>query len=316
MDKLIIIAGPTAVGKSAAAVELAKKIDGEIVSADSMQVYRNMDIGTAKISKEEMKGIPHHLLDILDPEEEFNVSVFQKLANDAIKDINARGKIPVLTGGTGFYIQAVLYGIEFTKEETDKSYRHELEEIAKTEDGRRLLFERLKQTDPESLQTIHENNIKRVIRALEYYKETGLKISEHNEEMRKKPPVYDHVGFFLTDDRAKLYERIDRRVDKMMEGGLVNEVTALKDKGVPSNATSMQGLGYKEIYSYLQGEITLEEAVYLIKRDSRHFAKRQITWFKNREDFIEIDRSEFTDPENEIPDLMLNKIIEKNIIKK
>ncbi|MCR5209232.1 MAG: tRNA (adenosine(37)-N6)-dimethylallyltransferase MiaA [Lachnospiraceae bacterium] len=314
MDKLIIIAGPTAVGKSAAAVELAKRIDGEIVSADSMQVYRNMDIGTAKITKKEMQGIPHHLLDILEPEEEFNVSVFQKLACDAISDINSRGKIPILTGGTGFYIQSVLYGIEFTKEDTDKSYRRELEETALTKEGRQILVERLRAVDPGAFDTIHENNIKRVIRALEFYKETGMKISEHNEKMRKKPPVYRYAGFFMTDNREKLYERIDKRVDKMMEDGLLNEVKALLDRGVSPDATSIQGLGYKEIYAYLRGECSLEDAVYLIKRDSRHFAKRQITWFKNREDFIETDRSLFEDAAAEIPDFMFGKVKEKNII--
>ncbi|MCR5118265.1 MAG: tRNA (adenosine(37)-N6)-dimethylallyltransferase MiaA [Lachnospiraceae bacterium] len=282
MKDLYIIAGPTATGKSAAAVRLAKKINGEVISADSMQVYRGMDIGTAKITEEETEGVPHHLIDILDPTEEFNINIFQKLCKKAITEIKERGRVPIICGGTGFYIQSVLYDIEFTEEETDLSYRRELEEIYR-EKGGEVLFEMLREADPASCEAIHPNNIKRVIRALEYHKETGGQISSHNEEQRKKKPAYDAAFYVLYDERKLMYERIDRRVDKMIEAGLVDEVRKLREY-VPRNAVSMQGLGYKEIYAYLEGECTLDEAVYILKRDTRHFAKRQITWFKREKD--------------------------------
>ncbi len=292
---LIIIAGPTATGKSAAAVSVAKKIGGEVISADSMQVYRGMDIGSAKITEEEMQGVPHHLIDVLDPTEDFNVTIFQKMAKEAIQDIYERGHIPIICGGTGFYIQSVLYDIDFTEEETDLTYRHELEQIA-AEQGTAILYERLKAVDPDSCESIHENNVKRVIRALEYFHETGEPISKHNAEQRAKEEAYDAKFFVITDERASMYARIDRRVDKMVEAGLVEEVQKLKEKGIPRTAVSMQGLGYKEIYDYLNGDCTLEEAIYTIKRDTRHFAKRQLTWFKREPSVIWIDRSVCTDP--------------------
>ncbi len=284
MDKIYIIAGPTATGKSAAAVRLAKKIGGEVISADSMQVYRGMDIGTAKVTEEEMQGIPHHLIDILEPTEEFNIHIFQKLCKKAISEILERGNVPIICGGTGFYIQSVLYDIEFTEEETDMSYRRELEQLYK-EKGGEVLYEMLRAVDPASCEAIHPNNVKRVIRALEYHRETGGQISEHNVEQRKKDPAYDAEFYVLYDDRQLMYERIDRRVDMMMEAGLVDEVRRLKEY-VPREAVSMQGLGYKEIYAYLEGECSLEEAVYILKRDTRHFAKRQITWFKREKNTI------------------------------
>ena len=295
MDKLVIIAGPTATGKSDSAVELAKRIGGEVISADSVQVYKGLDIGSAKISTAEMQGIPHHLIDVLEPEEPFNIAVFQQMAKEAMKGIYERGNIPIICGGTGFYIQSVLYDIEFSSEDGDHGYRHELEKKTPAE-----LDEMLKEIDPLSCESIHENNIKRVIRALEFYHETGRPISDHNAEQRARKPAYDARFFVLTDERSVLYGRIDRRVDKMIEAGLVDEVRALKERGVPRMSTSMQGLGYKEIYSYLSGECTLDEAVYTIKRDSRHFAKRQITWFKREPDAIWIDRSAFADPAKEM----------------
>ncbi len=292
MQKLMIVAGPTAVGKSAAAVELAKKYNGEVISADSMQVYRGMDIGTAKISAEEMQGIRHHLIDILDPTEDFNIRLFQKLAKEAIADIAGRGKLPIICGGTGFYIQSVLYDIEFTEEETDMTYRHELEEMLK-EKGSAYLYEMLRKADPASCESIHENNTKRVIRALEYHKETGGRISEHNAEQRKRKSAYDADFYVIYDERPLMYERIDKRVDKMIEDGLTDEVRRLKEY-VPRQSVSMQGLGYKEIYAYLEGEISLDEAVYILKRDTRHFAKRQITWFKREKDAIWVKRDEIS----------------------
>lgn len=285
---LIIIAGPTAAGKTETAILLAKKIGGEIVSADSMQVYRHMDIGSAKVSLEEMQGVPHHLINVLEPTEEFNVVRFQTMAKAAIEDIYARGKIPLIVGGTGFYIQSVLYDIDFTENEGDTAYRHELENLAK-EKGNETLYRMLTEVDPQSAKELHPNNVKRVIRALEYHRLTGQKISEHNQEQRQKVSPYDAYYFVLTMDRAKLYHRIDLRVDLMLEQGLVEEVRKLKEMGLTKNDVSMQGLGYKEILAYLDGEMTFEEAVYTVKRDTRHFAKRQMTWFRREPDAVWID---------------------------
>ena len=291
-QKLVVITGPTAVGKTKLSVELAKRIGGEIISADSMQVYKFMNIGTDKISPDKMEGVPHHLIDFLDPHEDFNVFIFQKLVKEAIADISSRGKIPIIVGGTGFYIQAVLYDIDFTETDEDESYRHELEERAKSE-GVHVLHEELRAVDPQSADAIHENNSKRVIRALEYYKKTGKKISDHNMEQHEKTSPYDFKYFVLTDDRAVLYSRIEKRVDQMIEEGLEREVRELLEMDIPGDATSMQGLGYREMIGYLQGEYDLDRAVYLIKRNTRHFAKRQLTWFKRERDVIWIDKQEF-----------------------
>ncbi|MCR5128516.1 MAG: tRNA (adenosine(37)-N6)-dimethylallyltransferase MiaA [Lachnospiraceae bacterium] len=292
---LIVIAGPTATGKSAAAVKVAKAIGGEVISADSMQVYRGMDIGSAKVTAEETEGVPHHLIDVLDPTEDFNVTIFQRMAKEAMQGIYERGHIPIICGGTGFYIQSVLYDIDFTSEDTDYAYRHSLEKLAE-EKGTAVLYDMLKEVDPASCESIHENNVKRVIRALEYYHETGQPISTHNAEQREKEEAYDALFFVITDERPAMYARIDKRVDQMVEAGLVEEVQHLKDMGIPRMAVSMQGLGYKEIYDYLNGDCTLDEAVYTIKRDTRHFAKRQLTWFKREPSVIWIDRSIYKDP--------------------
>lgn len=265
---LIILTGPTAVGKTKASIGLAKAVDGEIISADSMQVYRHMDIGSAKIKPEEMEGIPHHLIDVLEPDDEFHVVKFQQLAKKAMREIWERGHIPIVTGGTGFYIQALLYDIDFDENEKEDACRKELEAYAK-EHGAEALHEKLAFVDPASAEMIHPNNIKRVIRALEFYEQTGKRISEHNETQRQRESPYAFAYFVLTDDRAHLYERINRRVDQMIEEGLVNEVQALKDKGYTKQLVSMQGLGYKEILDYLDGNCTLEEAIYTIKRDTR-----------------------------------------------
>lgn len=305
LPPLVILTGPTAVGKTALSVELAKAVDGEIISADSMQVYRRMDIGSAKVTKEEMGGVPHHLIDVLEPEEDFNVVLFQKLAKEAIADILSRGKLPILVGGTGFYIQSVLYDIDFTQTKEDSEYRKELERLA-VEKGAHYLHSLLEAADPEAAQQIHENNIKRVIRALEYNVQTGGKISAHNEEQRNNEAAYRFQYFVLTDEREKLYERIDRRVDIMLESGLVDEVRALRDEGLKKGMVSMQGLGYKEILSYLDGEYDLERAAYLIKRDTRHFAKRQLTWFKREKNVTWVDRSVFLD-ENSILQFLITR---------
>lgn len=289
---LIILTGPTAVGKSALAVSLARKIGGEIISADSMQVYRHMDIGSAKITREEMAGVPHYLIDILEPDGEFHVVRFQSLAKEAMKTIYDKGKIPILAGGTGFYIQSVLYDIDFTATEEDEALRMQLEQFAK-EQGNEALFERLRRIDPESCEILHANNVKRVIRAIEFYEKTGKCISEHNEEQHEKESPYRFLYFVLTDERAGLYEKIDKRVDAMLDAGLVSEVQRLKDMGCTRDLVSMQGLGYKEILQYLDGECTLEDAVYRIKRDTRHFAKRQLTWFRREKDVTWISRQDF-----------------------
>ncbi len=304
---LIILTGPTAVGKTKASIGLAKAVDGEIISADSMQVYRHMDIGSAKIKPEEMEGIPHHLIDVLEPDDEFHVVKFQQLAKKAMREIWERGHIPIVTGGTGFYIQALLYDIDFDENEKEDACRKELEAYAR-EHGAEALHEKLALVDPASAEMIHPNNIKRVIRALEFYEQTGKRISEHNEIQRQRESPYAFAYFVLTDDRAHLYERINRRVDQMIEEGLVNEVQALKDKGYTKQLVSMQGLGYKEILDYLDGNCTLEEAIYTIKRDTRHFAKRQLTWFKRERDVIWINKQSFGYDAEQILDEMLSKL--------
>ncbi len=296
---LIVLTGPTAVGKTKASIGLAKAIGGEIISADSMQVYKHMDIGSAKIRPEETEGIPHYLVDILEPWEEFHVVRFQQMAKTALEKIYANQHIPIVVGGTGFYIQALLYNIDFSENDGDDSYRKELEEEAKNRGGE-ILHERLKTVDPEAARQIHANNVKRVIRALEFYRQTGQKISEHNEKERRKESPYRFIYFVLIDDRKKLYERIDRRVDQMMEEGLTAEVEALQKMGCTRDMVAMQGLGYKEILSYLEGEISLDEAVYLLKRDTRHFAKRQITWFKRERDVVWINKEEYAHDEEKI----------------
>ena len=303
-NKLIILTGPTAVGKTFLSIKLAKKLDGEIISADSMQVYKHMDIGSAKIREDEMMGVRHHLIDILEPDEEFNVFKFKEYTKKALDDIYSRGKIPIMTGGTGFYIQSVLYDIDFKDEDEERSsgIREKYEKLADSDPD--LLYERLMEVDPESCESIHKNNIKRVIRALCYYELNGKKISEHNEEERNKPASYDHMYFVLNDEREKIYDNIDKRVDIMINDGLVAEVKSLMDMGVNKDATSMQGLGYKEIYAYLSGQYDLDRAVYLIKRDTRHFAKRQLTWFKRERDVIMIDKSSYKDEDDILSDMM------------
>lgn len=307
---LIILTGPTAVGKTKASIGLAKAIGGEIISADSMQVYRHMDIGSAKITKEEMADVPHYLIDVLEPEEEFHVVRFQQMAKAAMADIYSRGKIPIIVGGTGFYIQALLYDIDFTENEGDSVYREKLEALAK-EKGAAYLHGQLAMVDPKSAEEIHANNIKRVIRALEFYHQTGQKISEHNERERQKESPYQFCYFVLNDRRECLYERIDQRVDQMIRNGLVQEVQMLKERGCTKQMVSMQGLGYKEIFSYLEGDCSLEEAVYIIKRDTRHFAKRQLTWFKRERDVIWVQKDELNYDDKKLLQSLLESIKER-----
>ena len=310
---LVILTGPTAVGKTELSIALAKRLDGEIVSADSMQVYRHMDIGSAKITQEQMDGVAHHLIDILEPTDEFNVVSFQQLAKKAMDGIYERGHIPIVTGGTGFYIQALLYDIDFADNDEDTTLRNDLEEIARTQ-GSDALYDRLRQIDPESCEIIHANNIKRVIRAIEFYEKTGTKISEHNKIQRQNDSPYNFAYFVLNDDRQKLYDRIEDRVDEMMRLGLVEEVRRLKDMGCTADMVSMQGLGYNEILLYLDGQISLDEAVYLIKRDTRHFAKRQLTWFRRERDVIMVDKREFAYDNGRMIDYILKVLQEKCII--
>ena len=289
---LIVLTGPTAAGKTELSIALAKKLNGAIISADSMQVYKYMNIGSAKIRPEEMQGIRHYLVDVLDPREEFHVARFQQMAKEAMEEIYRNGQLPIVVGGTGFYIQALLKDIDFDESSGELPCRKELEETARREGGA-VLYERLRQVDPESAEAIHPNNVKRVIRALEFYQETGQPISLHNKEQKEKQPPYTYAYFVLNDDRARLYERIDRRVDRMVEQGLVEEVRWLKEHGYDRSLVSMQGLGYKELFPYLDGTCSLEEAVEIIKRDTRHFAKRQITWFKREPDVIWLNQQEF-----------------------
>ena len=307
MNKMIILTGPTAVGKTKLSVALAKKIGGEIISADSMQVYRHMNIGTDKISTSAMDGVTHHMIDVLDPTQDFNVCIFQHMVNEILPGIFARGHIPIIAGGTGFYIQAVLYGIDFTQTDSDEAYRDMLEQKA-AENGPESLHTQLRIVDPMSANLIHPNNIKRVIRALEYYHKTGTCISEHNEEERARSSPYDFRYFVLTDDREELYRRIDQRVDDMIQDGLVEEVQKLLQMGVRPEMTSMQGLGYREILAYLNHEYDLDRAVFLIKRNTRHFAKRQLTWFRREKEVRWIEKSTFERDDQQIINEMLRQI--------
>ena len=287
-NPMVILTGPTAVGKTALSIALAKKINGAIISADSMQVYKYMDIGSAKIMPEEMDGVRHYLVDELDPSDEFHVVRFVEMAKQALKEITANGQIPIVVGGTGFYIQALLYDIDFTEQECDSAYRRQLEELTETR-GNHYLHEMLKAVDPASAEAIHENNRKRVIRALEFYHESGERISEHNR-------------------------RIDARVDVMVKAGLVDEVARLQQMGCHADMVSMQGLGYKEILAYLNGTSTLEEAIYIIKRESRHFAKRQLTWFRRERDVIWLNKPDFEYDDTKILTYMMDVLQAKGIL--
>lgn len=310
---LIILTGPTAVGKTELSLLLAKAVNGSIISADSMQVYRRMDIGSAKIRPEQMQGIPHDLIDVIEPWEDFHVYRFQEMANACMEEIYRQGRIPILTGGTGFYIQALLYQIDFTKEPQDLSYRRSLEQLA-AQKGHQALNQLLRAVDEAAAKQIHPNNVKRTIRALEFYHQSGMKISEHNAKQHEKQSPFDFCYFVLNDDREKLYAAIDDRVEQMMREGLLAEVRALKQEGLTRAHVSMQGLGYKELLQYLDGELTLAEAVARIKRDTRHFAKRQLTWFRRERDVIWLNKPDFCYDNEKILDYMKQKMTEAEII--
>ena len=291
MDKVIVVIGPTASGKSKLAVELAKIIGGEIISADSMQIYKFMDIGTAKPDSAEMQGIKHHLIDEIYPDEEFSVAKFQQLAVKYIDEIIKKGCIPIVAGGTGLYINSLIYNINFSETISDWALREELKKEAE-EKGNRYLHQKLEGIDPEAAGKIHENDVKRVIRAIEVFKHTGRTISYHQQISRIVPPKYKFAVVGLKMDRQKLYAKIDKRVDSMIDKGLADEVGTLLRLGYDKNAVAMQGLGYKEILACLKGETSFYEAIEIIKKETRHYAKRQMTWFKRIEGthWIDLDK--------------------------
>ncbi len=309
---LIILAGPTAVGKSALSIRLAQAVHGAIISADSMQVYRGMDIGSAKIRPEERADVPHYLIDVLDPTEEFHVVRFQELAREAMEEIASRGQIPILVGGTGFYIQAVLYDIDFTEQDEDADLRAQYARIAR-EEGPEALHERLRAVDPDAAKEIHPHNIRRTIRALEFYEKSGQTISAHNAAQHRKESPYRFCYFVLTEERERLYAAIDARVDQMLADGFVDEVQALRAQGCSREMGSMHGLGYREMLAWLDGEISCEEAVRTWKRDTRHFAKRQLTWFRRERDVIWLEKEAYGSDEDRILAHMLDILDERGI---
>ena len=290
LPKICILAGPTAVGKTEISLALARSLCGEIISADSAQVYKYMDIGTAKLKEEEMQGIRHYMIDEVTPDMDFSVAQFREKAELYIRDINDRGKLPIITGGTGLYINSLLNNLDFTDSISDEEYRREMQETAQVK-GNEYVHAMLEAVDPASYKRLHPNDLRRVIRALEVYKHTGRPISYFQEESRKQPPRYDFAYITLTMDRRKLYERIDQRVDKMMASGLVEEVEGLIKRGYGRELNSIQALGYKEIADYLHGSVSKDEAVRILKRDTRHYAKRQLTWFRGdkRVNWVDVD---------------------------
>ena len=307
---LIVIAGPTACGKTDISIDLAEKIGGEIISGDSMQVYKYMDIGTAKATKEEMRGIPHYLVDELYPDEEYNVMLFQQKAKQYMEGIYSRGHIPIIVGGTGFYINALVYDNDFSEEE-ESEIRKELYAVAENE-GAEKLHAMLADVDPEYAANIHHNNVKRVARALEYYRLTGEKMSEHNKNAKEKETPYNLAFFVLNMDREKLYERINLRVDIMMNNGLEQEVRKLIEMGYSPELVSMQGLGYKEFIPYFNGEISLEQVVDDIKKYTRRFAKRQLTWFRGQTNGTWLDMGTLS--KDKALEIMLDELKTKKII--
>ena len=294
--KILVIGGPTAVGKTELSIELAKRLNGEIISADSMQIYKYMDIGSAKVSKEEMNGVVHHLIDVVDPSENFSVADYKEQGEKAIKEIISRGKLPIIVGGTGLYINSLTCNMNFTEAEKDEEYRKDLDKLA-NEHGNNYIHEMLKDIDPISYKEIHANNRKRVIRALEVYKLTGKPFSSYNAGEDFYKSEYDVYYYVLTMDREKLYERINLRVDIMMEKGLLEECIKLKEMGYTSSMQSMQGIGYKEILYYLEGDVKLQEAINMIKQGSRNYAKRQLTWFRRDPRVTFLDKDKLSDVE-------------------
>ena len=304
-DKILVLAGPTAVGKTELSIRLAKALNGEIVSTDSMQIYKGMDIGSAKITEEEMQGVKHHMLDVVEPDKAFSVADYKDMAEKAIKDILSRGKLPILTGGTGLYINALTCNMNFTESEKDDEYRDELSKLM-DEEGPEYVHNMLKEIDLISYETIHPNNRKRVIRALEVYKLTGKPFSSYNAGDDLYKSKYDVHYYVLNMDRAKLYERINKRVEIMYEKGLLDECIKLKKLGYTSSMQSMQGIGYKEVLLYLDGLITLEESMDMVKQGSRNYAKRQLTWFRKDPRAVFLNKDEMSD--DEILDKIVNDI--------
>ena len=311
MKNLVVITGPTAVGKTDISIKLAKEINGEIISADSIQVYKDLNIGSAKITEDEMDGVKHYLIDVLEPTDDFDIYTFKQMAEDAIDEIYAKGKVPIIVGGTGFYIQSVLYDVDFEETEVDMEYRKELEELAKI-NGNEYVHKMLEEVDPEYAAGIHPNNLKRVIRALEFYHENNIPLSEHNAEQKENESPYNFAYYVLNDDRDVLYDRINKRVDLMFEKGLVDEVKAL---GLDKTNQSMQGIGYKEVLEYLNDNLSLEETKELIKKNTRHFAKRQLTWFRHEKVVQMIDYRDFDRDVNKVLAFMLKDLEEKGIWK-
>ena len=285
--KVIVICGPTASGKTALSIELAKKINGEIISSDSMQIYKYMDIGTAKTTQEEMQGIKHYLLDFVEPSQRYSVAEFKKDAEKAIEEILQKGKTPIIVGGTGLYVDSLIYGIEYQTIEFDEQYRKQLEERVEKE-GLETLYNEAKKIDPQAIEKISANDKKRILRILEIYKATGKNKTEQELESRKNGVKYDYKVFAINMDREKLYERINKRVDIMIENGLIEEVEKLLEK-YKEFPTAMQGLGYKEVVEYLQGKVSKEEMIENIKRETRRYAKRQLTWFRKNKQTIWIE---------------------------
>ncbi len=308
---MIILSGPTAVGKTSLSIRLAKALDGEIISADSMQIYKHMNIGTAKVTPEEMCGVPHHLVNELEPDDPFHVVEFQKRARRAAEEIYSRGRIPIVVGGTGFYIQALLYDVDFAPHEATESYRKELQALAE-ERGGEYLHDMLRKVDPAYAASVHHHNIKRVIRALEYHQETGGRLSEHNQKERARTSPYNFACFVLTHDRQVLYDRINDRVEQMMEQGLEEEVKDLIQMGWKKEMVSAQAIGYREFFPYLEGQQSREEMIEQIKKDTRHFAKRQLTWFRRERDVIWLSKAQY--PEEEVLlEQMMTVLQEKGI---
>lgn len=307
-EKLIVIVGPTGIGKTSLSLEIAKRLDGEIISADSMQIYQYMNIGTAKVLEGEMENITHHLLDFLKPDEDFSVSDFRKKAKQTITMINNKNKIPILVGGTGLYVNSLVYDLNFTKVASDESIRSKLEEI-RDDNGNEYLLNMLKEVDPKSAEKINLNDTKRIIRAIEIYEISGKPMSQHNNNFRQLNNDYDLIMIGLNMYRQDLYEKINQRVDRMIDEGLVDEVKTLLDSGYGKDLISMQAIGYKEIIMYLEGTISLDRAIEMIKKGSRNYAKRQLTWFRRDHRIKWFNRDEY----NRLDELVLNvmKHIEK-----
>lgn len=307
MDKIICIVGPTASGKTGLAIELAKKIDAEIISADSMQIYKGLNIGTAKVTEEEAQGIPHHIIDVCSPEEKFSVADFKDLCYDTIKEIKSRGKNVIIAGGTGLYVNAVVYNMNFTEEGADEDYRKELEKIAQ-EKGKEYLHNMLREIDPETADEVHVNNVKRVIRAIEFAKKTNkLKsthIQEEKDRISNQKSEYEFVVFCIEQERQYLYDRINLRVDLMLKDGILDEARKVYDMKLPQDNTCMQAIGYKEFFPYFEGKASVEECIDTLKKETRHYAKRQMTWFNNKLNSIKLDGSKSKDE-------LVEEIIEK-----